>query len=38
MDDARSARFKGFALALVIGTIVGALVARNRVLRSASAR
>jgi NitT/TauT family transport system permease protein len=27
--------FKGFAFALVIGTIVGALVARNRVLRSA---
>jgi NitT/TauT family transport system permease protein len=27
--------FKGFAFALVIGTVVGALVARNRVLRSA---
>jgi NitT/TauT family transport system permease protein len=27
--------FKGFAFALVIGTIIGALVARNRVLRSA---
>jgi NitT/TauT family transport system permease protein len=27
--------FQGFAFALVIGTIVGALVARNRVLRSA---
>ena len=27
--------FKGFAFALVIGTIFGALVARNRVLRSA---
>ena len=27
--------FKGFAFALVIGTIVGALVARNRLLRSA---
>jgi sulfonate transport system permease protein len=27
--------FKGFAFAFVIGTIVGALVARNRVLRSA---
>jgi len=27
--------FKGFAFALVIGTIMGALVARNRVLRSA---
>jgi NitT/TauT family transport system permease protein len=27
--------FKGFAFALVIGTIVGALVARNRILRSA---
>jgi NitT/TauT family transport system permease protein len=27
--------FKGFAFALVTGTIVGALVARNRVLRSA---
>jgi NitT/TauT family transport system permease protein len=27
--------FKGFAFALVVGTIVGALVARNRVLRSA---
>ncbi len=27
--------FRGFAFALVIGTIVGALVARNRVLRSA---
>jgi len=27
--------FKGFAFALVIGTTVGALVARNRVLRSA---
>jgi NitT/TauT family transport system permease protein len=27
--------FQGFAFALVIGTIIGALVARNRVLRSA---
>jgi NitT/TauT family transport system permease protein len=27
--------FKGFALALVIGTILGALVARNRILRAA---
>jgi NitT/TauT family transport system permease protein len=27
--------FRGFAFALVIGTVVGALVARNRVLRSA---
>jgi NitT/TauT family transport system permease protein len=27
--------FRGFAFALVIGTIIGALVARNRVLRSA---
>jgi NitT/TauT family transport system permease protein len=27
--------FKGFAFALVLGTIVGAVVARNRVLRSA---
>jgi NitT/TauT family transport system permease protein len=27
--------FRGFAFALVVGTIIGALVARNRVLRSA---
>jgi NitT/TauT family transport system permease protein len=27
--------FRGFAFALVIGTVIGALVARNRVLRSA---